>query len=70
MRVKEELQDLNFFFLSDVWLDHSRTLPGLQKIFDNCVENSFIPKLVVLCGNFTSKPIAYGSGSDIQIYQG
>ncbi|KAF8351368.1 DNA polymerase alpha/epsilon subunit B-domain-containing protein [Amanita rubescens] len=69
LRVKEEFQDLNFFFLSDVWLDHSRTFPGLQKIFDNCVENSFIPKLMVLCGNFTSKPIAHGSGRDIQLYQ-
>ncbi|KAK2466285.1 hypothetical protein APHAL10511_001927 [Amanita phalloides] len=69
IRVKEEFQDLNFFFLSDVWLDHNRTLPGLRKIFDNCVENSFIPKLIVLCGNFTSKPIAHGSGRDLQVYQ-
>ncbi|KAM6495797.1 DNA polymerase alpha/epsilon subunit B domain containing protein [Amanita muscaria] len=69
IRIKEEMQDLNFFFLSDVWLDHSQTLSGLQKIFDNCVENSFIPKLIVLCGNFTSKPIARGNGRDLQQYQ-
>ncbi|KAF8639903.1 hypothetical protein AX17_001154 [Amanita inopinata Kibby_2008] len=69
VRVKEEFADINFFFLSDVWLDHSRTLPGLRKVFDNCIENSFIPKVMVLCGNFTSRPIARGSGRDLQTYQ-
>ncbi|CAK5275530.1 unnamed protein product [Mycena citricolor] len=52
VRVREELPDLNFFFLSDVWLDHPRTFTGLQKMLDNCVENHFIPKLIVLCENF------------------
>jgi DNA polymerase epsilon subunit 2 len=61
---------LHFFFLSDVWLDHPQTLLGLQKIFDNCIENSFVPKLVVLCGNFTSRSISQGNARDIQQYQG
>ena len=45
---------MNFFFFSDVWLDQADTLRGLQKIFDNCIENNFIPKVIVFCGNFTS----------------
>ncbi|KAJ7908253.1 DNA polymerase alpha/epsilon subunit B-domain-containing protein [Mycena leptocephala] len=69
VRIREELPDLNFFFLSDVWLDHPRTLPGLQKIFENCVENHFVPKLIVLCGNFTSRSISHGQGRDVQRYQ-
>ncbi|KAJ6539447.1 epsilon DNA polymerase [Mycena capillaripes] len=69
VRVREELPDLNFFFLSDVWLDHPRTLPGLQKMFENCVENHFVPKLIVLCGNFTSRSINHGQGRDVQRYQ-
>ncbi|KIM90898.1 hypothetical protein PILCRDRAFT_94563 [Piloderma croceum F 1598] len=68
-RIREELPDLHFFFLSDVWLDHPQTLPGLQKIFDNCIENSFVPKLVVLCGNFTSRSISQGNARDVQRYQ-
>jgi len=24
---------------------------GLQKIFGNCIENNFIPKVIVICGN-------------------
>ncbi|KAF9057656.1 epsilon DNA polymerase [Panaeolus papilionaceus] len=68
-RVHEELPDLNFFFLSDVWLDHPQTLPGLQRMFDNCVENDYIPKVIVMCGNFTSKSISHGSGRDVQRYQ-
>jgi len=68
-RIREELPDLHFFFLSDVWLDHPQTLLGLQKIFDNCIENSFVPKLVVLCGNFTSRSISQGNARDVQCYQ-
>jgi DNA polymerase epsilon subunit 2 len=69
-RVREELSDLYFFFLSDVWLDNPKTLVGLQKMFDHCIENSFIPKVIVMCGNFTSKSIMQSGGRDIQRYQG
>jgi DNA polymerase epsilon subunit 2 len=69
-QTREDLSALNFFFLSDVWLDHPQTLRGLQKMFDNCVENSFIPKIIVLCGNFTSRSIARGSGRDFLCYEG
>ncbi|KAF9268073.1 DNA polymerase epsilon subunit B [Marasmius fiardii PR-910] len=68
-RIREELPDLHFFFLSDVWLDHPKTLPGLKKMFDNCIDNDFIPKILVLCGNFTSRSMTNGSGRDIQRYQ-
>ena len=69
-RVREELSDVYFFFLSDVWLDNPKTLIGLQKMIDNCIENSFIPKVIVMCGNFTSRSIIQGSGQDIQRYHG
>ena len=61
---------MNFFFFSDVWLDQADTLRGLQKIFDNCIESNFIPKVIVFCGNFTSSGIAQGNSRDIQKYQG
>jgi len=38
-------------------------------MFDNCIENDFIPRVIVMCGNFTSKSIAHGDGRDVQIYQ-
>uniref|UniRef100_A0A0W0FJU1 DNA polymerase epsilon subunit n=1 Tax=Moniliophthora roreri TaxID=221103 RepID=A0A0W0FJU1_MONRR len=69
VRIREHLSDLHFFFLSDVWLDDPRTLPGLKKMFDNCIENDFIPKILVMCGNFTRWSIANGTGRDIQRYQ-
>ncbi|EIW82110.1 DNA polymerase epsilon, subunit B [Coniophora puteana RWD-64-598 SS2] len=68
-RIREDLSDLYFFFLSDVWLDDPRTFVGLQKMFDNCVANSFIPKVIALCGNFTSRSLAQGNARDIQRYQ-
>jgi DNA polymerase epsilon subunit 2 len=39
-------------------------------MFENCVENHFVPKLIVLCGNFTSRSISHGQGRDVQRYQG
>lgn len=69
-RVQQELPDLHFFFLSDVWLDNPQTFAGLRKMFDNCIENDFIPKLIVLCGNFTSRSISQGNARDVQRYQG
>lgn len=68
-RVREELSDVYFFFLSDVWLDRPQTFVGLRKMLDNCIENSFIPKVIVMCGNFTSRSTAQGSGRDVQRYQ-
>ncbi|KAF9247304.1 DNA polymerase epsilon, subunit B [Melanogaster broomeanus] len=68
-RIREEFSDVYFFFLSDVWLDNPQTFIGLQKMFDNCIENCFIPKVIVMCGNFTSRSITQGSGQDIQRYQ-
>ncbi|KAF7433025.1 DNA-directed DNA polymerase epsilon, subunit B [Pleurotus ostreatus] len=67
-RVQEDLANLHFFFLSDVWLDNPITFVGLQKLFDNCRDNDFIPKVIVLCGNFTSRSISHGNGQDIQRY--
>ncbi|KAH8830491.1 DNA polymerase alpha/epsilon subunit B-domain-containing protein [Flagelloscypha sp. PMI_526] len=68
-KVQEDLDDLQFFFLSDVWLDHPQTLSGLEKMFENCVENDFIPKVIVLCGSFTSQSISHGNQQDVIRYQ-
>jgi len=70
IRIREELPELHFFFLSDVWLDNPQTLPGIQRMLDHCIENDFIPRIIVMCGNFTSKSIAHGNGRDVQRYQG
>jgi DNA polymerase epsilon subunit 2 len=51
-------------------LNHPETLNGLDKIFARCEDSGFIPKVVVLCGNFTSVGISQGNSRDIQQYQG
>ncbi|KAI0702873.1 epsilon DNA polymerase [Cytidiella melzeri] len=68
-RLRTDLPDLRFFVLSDVWLDHTEAMNGLAKMFDNCVENNFIPKVIVLCGNFSCRGIAQGAARDIRRYQ-
>lgn len=39
-------------------------------MFDNCIENDFVPRVIVMCGNFTSKSIAHGNGREVGRYQG
>ena len=68
-RLSEHTQ-LTFFVISDLWLDHPRTLVGVRKLFSNCIENNWLPKVFVMCGNFSSKGIAKGSGKGIMGYQG
>ncbi|KAI0034454.1 DNA polymerase epsilon subunit B [Vararia minispora EC-137] len=68
-RIQDEFSHMTFFFFSDVWLDHPDTLRGLRKIFDNCVENDYIPKVLVMCGNFSSRGVSQGSSRDVQRYQ-
>lgn len=70
LHFQKDLAEVNFFFLSDVWLDHPNTMHGLEMMLKNCADNDFIPKVMVLCGNFTSQSISQGSSRDIQRYQG
>jgi len=51
-------------------LDHPATLEGIRKMFDNCIEVNFIPKVIILCGNFTTRDISPASVRDAQKYQG
>ncbi|KAF8525322.1 epsilon DNA polymerase [Gautieria morchelliformis] len=71
-RLAEQLSEhtqLTFFILSDLWLDHPRTMVGLRKLFQNCIENNWLPKVFIMCGNFSSKGVAKGSGRNIMKYQ-
>ncbi|KIY49307.1 DNA polymerase epsilon, subunit B [Fistulina hepatica ATCC 64428] len=67
--VENELTDVHFFVLSDVWLDHPRTLSGIRQMLEFSIRKQFIPKVIVLCGNFTSRSITRGNARDIQNYQ-
>ncbi|PAV20866.1 epsilon DNA polymerase [Pyrrhoderma noxium] len=69
LRIAREYPDLMFHCLSDVWLDHPETLSGISSIFMKCVEADAIPKVFILCGNFTSRGIAQGNSRDVQLYQ-
>jgi hypothetical protein len=53
----EDFSDLTVFAISDVRLDNERTMKGLQKMFQSCVGGDFIPKVFILCGNFSSKNV-------------
>lgn len=47
---------VSFVILSDVWLDHPRTIPALRKLFEGYAQAvEYRPMCFVLCGNFTQK---------------
>lgn len=66
----QKQEQLTFVCISDLWLNSPKTLRGLREILDKYVENDFLPKMFIFCGNFTSKDIAQGSGLDLTRYQG
>lgn len=65
-----EHTQLTFFVLSDVWLDHPKTLFGLRKLFRSCIDSNWLPKLFIMCGNFASKGVSKGNPKSITAYQG
>ena len=69
-RIESDLSHTTFFMMSDVWLDDPDTLRGLRRIFDNCIENDYIPLVLIMCGNFSRKGIAHGNARDVARYTG
>lgn len=69
-RIRVDHLNMRFFVLSDVWLDHPETFNGLRKMFDRCEDADFIPKVMVLCGNFSKNGIAQGNSREMRRYQG
>ena len=54
-RISQTHEDLSFVVLSDVWLDHPKTIPALKRMFEGYGEAEFRPYAFVLCGNFSMK---------------
>lgn len=54
-RISQTHQGISLVVLSDLWLDHPRTLPALKRIFEGYSEAEFRPYAFVFCGNFSSK---------------
>jgi DNA polymerase epsilon subunit 2 len=47
---------VSFVVLSDVWLDHPRTLPALRRMFEGYAEAiEYRPMAFILCGNFCQR---------------
>ena len=47
---------VSFVVLSDVWLDHPRTIPALRRLFEGYSEAvEYKPMVFVLCGNFCQR---------------
>ena len=43
---------------------------GIRTLFHNCIENNWLPKVFIMCGDFSSKGVAKSSGSNVVKYQG
>jgi DNA polymerase epsilon subunit 2 len=54
-RISQAHEDLSFVVLSDVWLDHPKTIPALKRMFEGYGQAEFRPYAFILCGNFSMK---------------
>ncbi|KAG7528621.1 hypothetical protein FFLO_06044 [Filobasidium floriforme] len=54
-RISQAHEDLSIVVLSDVWLDHPKTIPALKRMFEGYGQAEFRPYAFVLCGNFSMK---------------
>ena len=43
---------------------------GIRKLFHSCIESNWLPKVFIMCGDFSSKGVVKGSGRNIVQYQG
>lgn len=65
----EQVQaNLCMVVISDLHLDHPKTMANFRKMLQGYVEVDFLPFVFILCGNFSSSPFV--GGDPIKRYQG
>ena len=83
-RLQDEIPDTMIHCLSDVWLDHPDTYRALDALFSKCISAAQapsydemdetptipLPKLFILCGNFSTQGVGQGTSKEMQNYQG
>ncbi|KAN0061752.1 DNA-directed DNA polymerase epsilon, subunit B [Thecaphora frezii] len=68
MRVHERMHDdLCFVVVSDLHLDHAKTMANFRLMLQGYVDAEFLPFAFVLCGNFSSSP--WTGGDVLKRYQ-
>lgn len=53
---EEQHDDLCFVFISDLHLDHPKTMSSFRAMMQGYTDADFVPYAFVLCGNFSSTP--------------
>lgn len=66
--VLEAHEDVGFVVMSDLWLDHPKTLPALRRVFEGYSAAEFRPYAFVFCGNFSVR--GWEGASSIASYTG
>jgi DNA polymerase epsilon subunit 2 len=65
---EQQHDDLCFVVVSDLHLDHAKTMQGFRAMLQGYTDAGFLPFAFILCGNFCSAP---AQGADmIEQYQG
>ncbi|GHJ86100.1 hypothetical protein NliqN6_2502 [Naganishia liquefaciens] len=64
--IVEANEDISFVILSDLWLDHPKTLPNLRKVFAGYSQAEFRPYAFIFCGDFSTK--GWTGADDIETY--
>ena len=68
LKRREQQDDMMMVVLSDVWLDVEGVFSALADMLRGFIEATLIPSVIVLMGNFTSKPL--GSSTAVRAIGG
>ena len=69
-RIVKAHNAVTFIFISDLWLDHPKTLVNLRRMLEVYADAVVPPLAFILCGNFSSVPCTVGGAAGLAKYTG
>ena len=69
-RIVKAHNAVTFIFISDLWLDHPKTLVNLRRMLEVYADSVVPPLAFILCGNFSSVPCTVGGAAGLAKYTG
>lgn len=66
---QENQDNFNIYVLSDLWLDKPKVMVQLKALFYGCRSYSAYPSVIILMGNFTSRPFGQEPGDLTRLKQ-
>ncbi|KAL7417965.1 putative epsilon DNA polymerase [Mrakia frigida] len=67
-RIVKAHEQVSFVFISDLWLDHPKTLVNLRRMLEVYADAVIPPLAFIFCGDFSSVPCTVGGAAGLAKY--